>query len=59
MMGPGQRRRCLHSWGVYTLSGSCSSNHQALFQEALVSLAKQGSGAMPSLSMSQMGGTVA
>lgn len=43
--GPEQGRQCLHSWGVYTFSGSCSSNHQALLLETLVSQAKQGSGA--------------
>ena len=45
MKGPEQGRQYLHSWGVYTFSGSCSSNHQALLLETLVSQAKQGSGA--------------
>lgn len=44
MKRPEQGRQCLHSWGVYTFSGSCSSNHQALLLETLVSQAKQGSG---------------
>lgn len=36
-------KQCLHSEGVYTFSGSCSRNQQAILQEAIVSQAKQDS----------------
>lgn len=31
--GAGAGRQCLHSWGVYTFLGSCSSNQQVSVQE--------------------------